>query len=102
MDDRPERPSGGPQSVGAYEAKTRFSELIARAARGESFVVTRNGRQMARIEPPNATNDLGSRAAGQRILARLEARNRGEFDFDAFWQELKRDRDGRADSWHSS
>ena len=27
---------------GAYEAKTKFSELIARAEKGRAFVVTRN------------------------------------------------------------
>jgi prevent-host-death family protein len=39
-------------TVGAYEAKTKFSELIARAEKGESFVVTKNGRPVARIAPP--------------------------------------------------
>ena len=41
----------GPTTVGAYEAKTKFSELILRAEKGESFVVTKNGRPVARIAP---------------------------------------------------
>ena len=51
MLDRKPNPSG-PTTVGAYEAKTKFSELIARAEKGESFVVTKNGRPVARIAPP--------------------------------------------------
>ena len=39
-----------PTTVGAYEAKTKFSELIARAEKGESFVVTKNGRPVAEIK----------------------------------------------------
>jgi prevent-host-death family protein len=38
-------------AVGAYEAKTRFSELINRAKKGERFLITRNGRPVARIMP---------------------------------------------------
>ena len=41
------KPNSGPTTVGAYEAKTKFSELIARAEKGESFVVTKNGRPVA-------------------------------------------------------
>ena len=51
-DARPQADPSGPTTVGAYEAKTKFSELIARAEKGESFVVTKNGRPVARIAPP--------------------------------------------------
>jgi prevent-host-death family protein len=85
--------------IGAYEAKTRFSELIARAEQGESFVITKHGREVARIEPPADSASVSARAAGERILARLDARSRGEFDFDAFWTELKEEEDERADRW---
>lgn len=37
--------------VGAYEAKTHFSELLERVARGERIVVTRRGRQVAYLTP---------------------------------------------------
>ena len=50
MLDRKSNPSA-PTTVGAYEAKTKFSELIARAEKGESFVVTKNGRPVAEIKP---------------------------------------------------
>lgn len=37
--------------VGAYEAKTRFSELLERAARGERITVTRRGERVAYLIP---------------------------------------------------
>lgn len=38
-------------SIGAFDAKTRLSELLARAERGESFVITKHGRAVARLVP---------------------------------------------------
>ena len=98
MLDRKPNPSG-PTTVGAYEAKTKFSELIARAEKGESFVVTKNGRPVARIAPAEAPEDTEAKAAGERILARYDARARGESDFDQFWADLKQEDDERADRW---
>ncbi len=37
--------------IGAFEAKTHFSELLARAAAGEEFVITLRGRAVARLVP---------------------------------------------------
>jgi prevent-host-death family protein len=39
------------KSVGAYEAKTRFSELLADVANGETVVVTKHGVPVAHIVP---------------------------------------------------
>ena len=94
-----DRNADGATTIGAYEAKTKFSELIARAEKGESFVVTKNGKPVARITPAVATIQSEAKTAGERILARLDARARGEFDFDAFWSELKQEDDERADRW---
>lgn len=38
-------------TVGAFEAKTKFSELLDRVERGEEIVVTRHGKTVARIVP---------------------------------------------------
>ena len=38
-------------TVGAYEAKTRFSELIERVAGGEEFTITRHGSPVAKLIP---------------------------------------------------
>ena len=39
------------KTVGAYEAKTRFSELLAAVANGETVVVTKHGVPVAYIVP---------------------------------------------------
>ena len=105
MDDSPHPKA---PSIGAYEAKTRFSELIARAEQGESFVVTKHGREVARIEPPRAFDREKAKRAGERILARLEAHAARVSEAEARqeWESLKADieadRDERADRWLKS
>ncbi len=42
------------KTVGAFEAKTRFSALIDEAERGETIVVTKKGRPVAQIGPVKA------------------------------------------------
>jgi len=37
------------KSVNIYDAKTRFSQLVDKAAAGEDVVVSRNGRPIVRI-----------------------------------------------------
>jgi prevent-host-death family protein len=39
------------RAVGAYEAKTRFSELLADVANGETVVVTKHGVPVAQLVP---------------------------------------------------
>jgi len=40
------------KTVGSFEAKTHLARLLARAARGESFVITKRGKAMASLVPP--------------------------------------------------
>ena len=49
-DDRPKRVSE-PHTVNLYEAKTRLSELVDRAAEGETIVIAKAGTPMARLVP---------------------------------------------------
>lgn len=37
------------ESVNIYEAKTKFSQLVDKAAAGEDVVVSRNGKPLVRI-----------------------------------------------------
>ncbi len=41
----------GMKKVGIFEAKTKFSALLASAAAGETIVVTNKGKPVARIVP---------------------------------------------------
>jgi prevent-host-death family protein len=44
-------PTQAATSVGAYDAKTRLSELLDRVERGEQIVITRHGKPVARLIP---------------------------------------------------
>ncbi|MDQ2909272.1 MAG: type II toxin-antitoxin system prevent-host-death family antitoxin [Candidatus Eremiobacteraeota bacterium] len=48
------------ESVGIYEARTRFAELAARANGGETILVTRNGTPFAELRPVSRKVDLDS------------------------------------------
>ena len=37
--------------VGSYEAKTHFSQLLARVAEGETIIITKNGKSIAKMIP---------------------------------------------------
>jgi prevent-host-death family protein len=39
------------ETVALYDAKTNLSELVARAAAGEEFVIAKSGRPMALLSP---------------------------------------------------
>ena len=39
------------QSIGAFDAKTRLSELLERVAKGEVFRITKHGHPVARLVP---------------------------------------------------
>lgn len=38
-------------SIGAFEAKTQFSQLLERVERGEQIVITKRGTPVARLVP---------------------------------------------------
>jgi prevent-host-death family protein len=50
-------------SVGAYDAKTRLSELLDRVERGEQIVITRHGKPIARLVPEGGHNVADALAA---------------------------------------
>jgi prevent-host-death family protein len=50
-------------TVGAYEAKTHLSALLDRVAKGESVMITRNGRPVARLVPAEAARPTPAEVA---------------------------------------
>jgi prevent-host-death family protein len=40
-------------TVGAYQAKTHLSDLLARVARGERVTITKHGVPVAVLQPPD-------------------------------------------------
>ena len=45
------------ESIAAFDAKTRLSELLDRAANGETFEITRHGRPVGKLGPPDSARD---------------------------------------------
>ena len=43
--------------VGAFEAKTHLSALLTRVENGETFVITKHGKPIARLIPDKAENE---------------------------------------------
>jgi prevent-host-death family protein len=61
------------QVIGAYEAKTKLSELLARVIEGESFTITKHGQPVAVLTPPG---EQGKADAEETIEAIRRQRGR--------------------------
>ena len=46
------------RTVNVHEAKTHFSKLLARVAKGEEVVIAKAGRPVARLVPVTATRRM--------------------------------------------
>ena len=57
------------REVGAYEAKTHLAALLDAVANGETVVITRRGRPIARIVPPASAD----RSKTATLIARMKA-----------------------------
>lgn len=53
-------------TVGAYDAKTHFSELLARVEEGEEVTITRHGSPVARLIPVKQAATRKARAEAIR------------------------------------
>jgi len=56
-------------TVTAFEAKTRFGELLKRVTRGEEIVITRHDKPVARIVPEGRPNLSEVRQAVDDLFA---------------------------------
>lgn len=68
-------PLGNGDRVGLFEAKTHFSELVARAEAGEEITITRHGRPVARLAPPirqQGATEVTARASKIHALLKAE------------------------------
>jgi prevent-host-death family protein len=78
----------GTRTIGLFEAKTRLSELVARAEQGEEVVITRHNRPVARIVPLVASERAPAvRRAALKALLRSAARRRLGMDWKALRDE---------------
>jgi prevent-host-death family protein len=78
------------KEVGAFEAKNKLSELLDLAERGEEIIITRHGKEAARLVPPRGmANRNEAREALQRLRELAKKEKHGAFD----WEEWKAYRD---------
>jgi prevent-host-death family protein len=68
-------------TVTAFEAKTRFGELLERVSRGEEVVITRHDKPVARLVPEGAPrlDEVRRSVEGLRALQqRIRQRSKGK------------------------
>lgn len=56
-------------TVTAFEAKTRFGDLLDRVSQGEEIVITRHDKPVARIVPEGKRRNSDVQAACDELLA---------------------------------
>ncbi len=76
--------------IGAFDAKTHFSKLLARVQRGEEITVTLRGKPVAKLVPVTPGFDREkARKAANALRAFGRRLDLGPFE----WEEWKRYRD---------
>lgn len=74
------------KEIGAFEAKNKLGQLLDLAESGEEVIITRHGKEVARLVPPKrAVSREEARRAIHRMRQRAEKRKLGRFD----WAEWK-------------
>ena len=78
------------REVGAFEAKNKLGQLLDLVEQGEEVIITRHGKEVARLVPVRAARSREqAHAALRRIRERAQQRKLGQFD----WSEWKSYRD---------
>ena len=65
------------QQIGAFEAKTHFSQIIEKAECGEDFIITRRGKPVAKIIPFEKKTEMTRKEAFAQLME-MRAFYRGE------------------------
>ena len=68
-------PDHQPGTIGAYAAKTHFSELLERVENGEEVTITRHGSPVARMIPVRRKTTREQRRAAIEAMRRLAKGN---------------------------
>ena len=72
-------------SVGAFEAKTHLSSLLDRVEKGEDIVITRHGKQVARLIKVSD----GDTSRADEAFAKLRELRKGNRLGGLSWKELR-------------
>jgi prevent-host-death family protein len=71
--------------VGAFAAKTHFSELLKEVEKGEQVVITKHGRPVAKLVPVEGTSQEETAHAIQQLLDFSKSHTLGGID----WKRLR-------------
>ncbi len=85
------------ETIGAFEAKTHFSDLLSQAEQGFAVTVTRRGKPVARIVPFEQKHDATkARAAFAAIMDMKKQTSQRPFDWEEWksYRDEGRDREG--------
>jgi prevent-host-death family protein len=55
------------QQIGAFEAKTHFSQILEKAESGEDFVITKRGKPVAKIIPFEKKPEMTFKEAVEKL-----------------------------------
>jgi prevent-host-death family protein len=56
------------QQIGAFEAKTNFSQIINKAEQGNDFIITKRGKAVARIIPFEKKPEMTFKEAFEQLV----------------------------------
>ncbi len=70
------------ESVNMHEAKTRLSQLVARAAKGEAFIIAKAGKPVARVMAYDSPEQ-----SQQKRIGFMAGEFTGPEDFDRMGQD---------------
>jgi len=59
------------KSIGAFEAKTHFSELLAEVSKGNEFTITRHGECIAKLIPYSKDEQESAAKSAIRAIKKL-------------------------------
>ncbi len=72
-------------TVGAFEAKTKFSALLDKVEAGEDIVITRHGKPVARLKKETAFDEDKRRETVEAFILRRKGSSLGGLS----WKELR-------------
>jgi prevent-host-death family protein len=80
------------QQIGAFEAKTHFSQLINEVERGADYVVTRRGKPVAKIIPFEQKPEMTRQEAFEKLkeMRKLFRGEPGSFNIREAIEERRR------------
>jgi prevent-host-death family protein len=56
------------QQIGAFEAKTHFSQILDKAENGEDFIITKRGKPVAKIIPFEKKPEITHKEAVEKLI----------------------------------